>query len=224
MKRILTAAGIALFSSGAFAQGIPTFDTTAVAKALEQIANQMEQIEQLKAQLAQAKELYDSMNQITGVGDLAGLLKSENIQQALPPEFSKLQGPLQGVLKNNFDAFEERNKYTKEAADDFYYKELARARGETNTDMSVGQTIYEAAGQRISGLEQLRDKVKTAATAKEVADLQARISGESSLIQNQILQMQGLAMIQQARDRVDDERKRENFLDMRRRIKEVGVK
>lgn len=198
------------------------YDPTQAANVARQIQQGLEQIEKLKQQLDTAKSqldqltnLKDSFNQLTDIGDLASALKDPNVTKYLPQNFSDYSGALNGLLQGNYDGF--ANQYDHYEAkstspgNEFYYEELKRQKKETYTDMSVGQAVYDTGGKRISELESLRDRVKTAKTPKEVMDLQARITAETALLQNEVLRMQGLAMVQEARNRVDDQRKRENF-------------
>ena len=47
-------------------------------------------------------------------------------------------------------------------------------------------------------LEKLRRQISAATDVKDVLDLSARLQAEQALLQNDVLRMQGLAMIQQA--------------------------
>lgn len=209
IQQALLAGAISLGMSGfAWAQGIPVFDATAIAKHIESVKNQLAQIQELKSQLDEAKKLYDSMNQITGVKDLAGLLKTPAIQNALPDEFGQIQSSLSGLVdefKGKYDHFDTSGS----AANNFYLQELTRQKNETYGDLSIGQKVYETASKRIAELAKLRDAVGTATTQKEILDLNARIAAETALLQNDQIRMQSLAMVQRARGRVDQQRQEE---------------
>ncbi|WP_283813008.1 type IV secretion system protein [Bradyrhizobium rifense] len=73
----------------------------------------------------------------------------------------------------------------------------------------MGQAVYDAASQRIDALEELRTRISSATDVKETLDLSARLQAEQALLQNDVLRMQGLAMIQQARTDMDGQRERE---------------
>jgi type IV secretion system protein VirB5 len=77
--------------------------------------------------------------------------------------------------------------------------------------MSLGQQIYDAATTRIDGIDQLREKISTASDAKEIADLQARLQAEQAFLQTDVLRMEGLRMVQQAQNQVDEQRKAEDW-------------
>jgi len=214
----LTAA--ATLNAHAQGHGIPVFDTTAVAKQLEQIGK-------LKEQLDQAKELYDlttqmkdSLNGITDVKDLAKLLNDKKFQQFLPKEYDQFSGAVNDLLKSKTDNLAKKYDYYSNdgegntAANDFYQNELKRRKGETYQDMAIGEAVYDQASKRADGLNELKNKLETATTPKEVLDLQARILAESAILQNEINRMQGLAMIQDARNCVDEQREDEKIKQM----------
>lgn len=211
LRLLAVAVGLSVVSPlAANAQGIPVIDATAIAKHLEQIG-------ELQKQLAEAKKIYDtanqlkeSMNGITDIKDLAGLLNNRDFQQYLPQEYSQYSGAVNDLIKGNVDGLSQKyDYYSREgsnAANDYYNQELKRQKGETYQDMAIGEAVYDQASKRADGLNELKDKLASASTPKEVLDLQARISAESALLQNDINRMQGLAMIQEARGRVDQQR------------------
>ena len=80
--------------------------------------------------------------------------------------------------------------------------------------------MYDAATKRIEGIDQLREKISSAADAKEIADFQARLQAESAFLQTDVLRMQGLQMVQQAQAQVDEQRKAE---DWRKRMDAMGA-
>lgn len=55
----------------------------------------------------------------------------------------------------------------------------------------------------------MRTRISSATDVKETLDLSARLQAEQALLQNDVLRMQGLAMIQQARTDMDGQRERE---------------
>ncbi len=218
------AAGVASGVAGAaHAQGIPVIDATS-------LIQHIQQVQELQAQLQQAKELYDlttnlhdSFNQITNVSQLAGLLNNPQFQQYLPQEYSQYASAVSGLLQGNVQGFAEQyDYYTREgasAANDFYNQELLRRRAETYQDMAVGEVVYDQASQRLEQLNQLKDSLASATTPKEVMDLQARLQAESAILSNEILRLQGLAMIQEARTRVDEQREDERIQEMNDQIR-----
>ncbi|MBY5456904.1 P-type DNA transfer protein VirB5 [Rhizobium leguminosarum] len=207
----------------AFAQGIPVIDGTAIAKQIESITQLKSQLDTLNQQLQQAQQLYASLNKVTNMADVAGLLNDPSIRKALPQDFKAIEGLLKGsgtgVFGTSASKFLENNSTYRTDANDFYAQELARAQNRNAGQMSLGQQIYDAATKRIDGIDQLRQQISNAADAKDIADLQARLQAETAFLQTDVLRMQALQMVQQAEVQVDDQRKAE---DWRKRLDAMG--
>ncbi|MBY3173802.1 P-type DNA transfer protein VirB5 [Rhizobium leguminosarum] len=207
----------------AFAQGIPVIDETAIAKQIESITQLKSQLDALNQQLQQAQQLYASLNKVTKMADVAGLLNDPSIRKALPQDFNAIEGLLKGsgtgAFANSASKFLENNSTYRTDANDFYAQELARAQNRNAGQMSLGQQIYDAATKRIDGIDQLRQQISSAGDAKDIADLQARLQAETAFLQTDVLRMQALQMVQQAEVQVDDQRKAE---DWRKRLDAMG--
>nr|WP_245514741.1 P-type DNA transfer protein VirB5 [Rhizobium leguminosarum] len=207
----------------ASAQGIPVIDETAIAKQIESITQLKSQLDTLNQQLQQAQQLYASLNKVTNMADVAGLLNDPSIRKALPQDFNAIEGLLKGsgtgAFATSASKFLENNSTYRTDANDFYAQELARAQNRNAGQMSLGQQIYDAATKRIDGIDQLRQQISSAADAKDIADLQARLQAETAFLQTDVLRMQALQMVQQAEVQVDDQRKAE---DWRKRLDAMG--
>ncbi|MBB3163156.1 type IV secretion system protein VirB5 [Rhizobium laguerreae] len=207
----------------AFAQGIPVIDQTAIAKQIESITQLKSQLDALNQQLQQAQQLYASLNKVTNMADVAGLLNDPSIRKALPQDFDDIEGVLKGsgtgAIATSASKFLENNSTYRTDANDFYAQELARAQNRNAGQMSLGQQIYDAATKRIDGIDQLRQQISSAGDAKDIADLQARLQAETAFLQTDVLRMQALQMVQQAEVQVDDQRKAE---DWRKRLDAMG--
>jgi type IV secretion system protein VirB5 len=99
--------------------------------------------------------------------------------------------------------------YAGNSGNSYYQGELDRIARQTGVKHSMGQAVYDTASQRIDALEELRTRISSATDVKETLDLSARLQAEQALLQNDVLRMQGLAMIQQARTDMDSQRERE---------------
>ena len=209
------AAAIVLSAGGAAGQGIPVIDQTAILKHIESIAQLKSQLDALHQQIEQAQQLYGSLNKLTDMADVASVLNDPAIRKALPSDFAAIEGLLKGegtgVFKDSASKFLEGNSTYRTEADDFYAKELARVQNKNAGQMSLGQQIYDAATKRIDGIDQLREKISTAGDAKEIADLQARLQAEQAFLQTDVLRMEGLRMVQQAQNQVDEQRNAEDW-------------
>ncbi|MEF0941616.1 P-type DNA transfer protein VirB5 [Rhizobium sp. BR 362] len=224
--KMLSGAMLALFLSAkvASAQGIPVIDQTAIAKQIESITQLKSQLDALNQQLQQAQQLYGSLNKLTNMADIAGLLNDPSVRKALPQDFSSIEslfkGSGSGVFGNAVSKFLSDNSTYKTSANDFYAQELSRLQNRNAGQMSLGQQIYDAATRRIDGIDQLRQQISSASDAKDIADLQARLQAETAFLQTDVLRMQGLRMVQQAQVQVDEQRKAE---DWRKRMDAMGA-
>lgn len=220
---VVIASALILPATGAAGQGIPVIDQTAIAKQIESIAQLKSQLDALNQQIEQAQQLYGSLNKLTDMADVASVLNDPAIRQALPTDFSAIEGLFNGngtgVFADSSSKFLESNSTYRTSADDFYAQELSRIQNKNAGQMSLGQQIYDAATKRIDGIDELREKISTASDAKEIADLQARLQAEQAFLQTDVLRMEGLRMVQQAQVQVDEQRKAE---DWRQRMDAMG--
>ncbi|MDP9759597.1 MULTISPECIES: P-type DNA transfer protein VirB5 [Agrobacterium] len=212
---VLLSAVLMLAAEGASGQGIPVNDQAAIAKQIESIAQLKSQLDALNEQIGQARQLYGSLNKLTDMADVAEVLNDPAIRKALPSDFAAIEGLLKGngtgVFGDSASRFLKGNSTYRTDADDFYAQELSRLQNKNAGQMSLGEQIYDAATKRIDGIDQLRGKISTAGDAKEIADLQARLQAEQAFLQTDVLRMEGLRMVQQAQNQVDEQRKAEDW-------------
>src|SRR3954451_24761904 len=217
---LAASAGGALLSGPASAQ-LAVFDPSVFARQLEQLTEMKKQVatltSQLKVaqdQLGQAKQLYDSFNKLTNVNDIASLLNSSEFRKYLPSEFSQIEGLIKGTGSGSFssaiDSYLTNNRYyIQNVGNSFYASELEPIPRQTGTKQSIGQAVYDTASKRIDELEKLRQQISASKDVKDVLDLSARFQAEQALLQNDVLRMQGLAMVQRAQSDMDLQRERE---------------
>lgn len=197
------------------------FDPSVFARQLDQLMEMKKQVDTLTSQLAvaqdqlkQSKQLYDSFNKLTNANDIGALLNTPQFRKVLPQQFSDIERLTSGQGSGNFaDAIDhylsQSRYYSGNSGNSYYQSELDRIARQTGAKHSLGQAVYDTASQRIDALEELRTRISSATDVKEVLDLSARLQAEQALLQNDVLRMQGLAMIQQARTDMDRQRERE---------------
>ncbi|MEO6947053.1 MAG: P-type DNA transfer protein VirB5 [Nitrobacter sp.] len=207
------------FASPAAAQIV--FDPNVFARQFEQLTELKKQVDTLTSQLkvaqdqlSQAKKLYDSFNKLTNANDIGALLNTPEFRKVLPQQFSDIEKLVAGQGSGNFanavNSYLTQNRaYAGNSANSYYQSELDRIARQTGAKHSLGQAVYDTASQRIDALEDLRKRISSAGDVKETLDLSARLQAEQALLQNDVLRMQGLAMIQQARADMDGQRERE---------------
>lgn len=230
MKRTIAATVSALalsVSSPATAQGIPVFDSSQLIKQIEQIRQAVQMIEQGRQQIAEAQKLYNDFNKLTDISSIADQLKDDSLR-SLGVDVDSLEAMARGDFGAGSSGYSARSNEI--------YQDLMERLGvvpdaaiggtEQNAkviamDKAMAQGMGEAAMSRGEGLEELRARLATATTAKEVADLQARIQLETAAMMNDQLRVEAMerarkaeagarlaeAMAERARDR-DEQRAR----------------
>ncbi|MGY3506673.1 MULTISPECIES: type IV secretion system protein [unclassified Bradyrhizobium] len=221
MQRVLSSVSMMTLIMISSARAEIVFDPSVYARQFEQLTELKKQVDTLTSQLkvaqdqlSQAKQLYDSFNKRTNANDIGALLNTPQFRKVLPQQFWEIERLVAGPGGGNFaDAVNhyitQNRAYAGNSGNSYYQSELDRIARQTGAKHSLGQAVYDTASQRIDALEELRARISSAIDAKEILDLSARLQAEQALLQNDILRMQGLAMIQQARTDMDGQRERE---------------
>ncbi|UWQ35375.1 P-type DNA transfer protein VirB5 (plasmid) [Leisingera sp. M527] len=216
MKKLLLTSALALTLSctGAHAAGVPVVDATAIANAKAQFAKELAQMAQ---ELEEARRLYDSVNGLTSMDDIAEALNDPKVRELLGADAMRIAsafdvdldglGELAGAAR---DVYNHASLIGADiSAEDFYRKELERIKGQSARNAAMGDRILQVADDRLSGLEKLRMEIGRAETQKEINALNARLSVEQAMLQNDTNRIQGLAMLQEAQMQVEEQRQHE---------------
>ena len=209
----------------AAAQGIPVYDSSGYLQALATVKNTLSMIEQGKEQIAEAKQLYGSFNQVTDVNGIASSLSTDAMRHLLPREARDLGRLMSsdnaslGSLGSAATRIRDANRvalpelrpgasaYERASRDTLLWNGDLAAR-----DAAIAESAYGVSAQRTAGLEELRTSLDTASDAKQVMDIQARVGVEDAHIQNDALQLQALRMRQEADARLRSQRESETIL------------
>jgi type IV secretion system protein VirB5 len=191
----------------AFAQGMPVHDSASVIQQINAVRQALQVVAQGKQQIAEAQKLYQDLNKLTDIPALAQQLKSDALR-----ELDTSGGSLQGFGTGNLDVVGAGR-----AKADAVYRGLLDRLGLSGSEQSraafdlsarnigiqagLADDIGSAVTSRTQGLDQLRTRLTTASTAKEVADLTARLGLESAAMQNDQLRLAAIALQQQAQER-----------------------
>lgn len=212
-------AALCLRSGAAQAQQI-VHDPTAYAQLVREARTALDQLEQLREQVRQGERMLESLNSGSDINGLARELGLPEVRSVLP-DVEALRAAAEGdlaalgSLAERAEALRAGTRIytprtdTPSAVDHFYDDALERAGARTARDLAIGEAIDQAAGRRLTGLETLRQALDTAPNARAVLDLEARLSAEQALIQNEQLRLQGLALTQAAEARLETQRARE---------------
>lgn len=192
-------------------------DTAAIANAKTEF---VKEIAEMVKQLEEAQRLYDSVNGFTNMDEIADALNNPKVRELLGPEFMDIATSLTAPIDSLGDLADEAQSladFTNVTADelnaeDFYRTELDRITDKTARDGAIGDSIVQGADDRLAGLEQLRQKIGSVSTQKEMDALQGRIQIESAMLQNDTNRIQGLAMLQKAQSQLSGQRATEGTL------------
>ena len=144
-----------------------------------------------------------------------GLLNTPQFRKFLPQQFSEIEKLVAGQGSGNFASSIDQYLFAKPRLCGKQRRiPITRA-------SSIGSPARPAPSIRSARRSTTRPRsasthsrncarrISSATDAKEVLDLSARLQAEQALLQNDVLRMQGLAMIQQARGDMDGQRERE---------------
>lgn len=191
-------------------------DVNAAGQWVQQIAQAKQQLDNLKGQLSQAKQTYDS---IAGTRDIGNLLKNQLLAQALPQEYLPVlqairsgtdgsMGGLSSQILATISATQQRgcaDQYSnanERTACESRWRQLAATRVSNDN-------AYQASFKNIANLEQFVNGITSAPDAKTIADLQARIQLEQIRVQNEQTKMATIKAMQDAQDKIDAENNKE---------------
>lgn len=191
----------------ALAQGMPVHDSASLVQQINAVRQALQIVAQGKQQIAEAQKLYQDLNKLTDIPQLAQQLKSDALR-----ELDISGGSLEGFGNGNLDVVGAGR-----AKADAVYRDLLKQLGLAGSEQSraafdlnarnigitaaLAENMGAAVTSRAEGLEQLRGRLASAATAKEVADLTARLGLETAAMQNDQLRLQAIALQQQAQER-----------------------
>jgi type IV secretion system protein VirB5 len=191
----------------ALAQGMPVHDSANLVQQINAVRQALQIVAQGKQQIAEAQKLYQDLNKLTNIPQLAQQLKSDALR-----ELDLSGGSLQGFGNGNLDVVGAGR-----AKADAVYRDLLKQLGLAGSEQSraafdlnarniginaaLAENMGAAVTSRAEGLDQLRSRLASAATSKEVADLTARLQLESAAMQNDQLRLQAIALQQEAQER-----------------------
>ncbi|HEX7887032.1 MAG TPA: type IV secretion system protein [Phenylobacterium sp.] len=192
------------------------YDPTSYAKLIEQAKTALDQLNELKSQVQQGKQLFDSLNTASGVGQIASQLGLPSLREMLP-DVSTLAAAAKGDLASlgaigsRADAIRTASRLFTPPAGDALGAELEASGMRAARDLALGEAVSTAGAQRLEGLKTLQQAIDSAPNARAVLDLQARATTEQAMIANDQMRLQGLAMAQAAEDRLQAQRERERM-------------
>lgn len=220
MKRKLAAAtatlGLILAGSAAQAQMI-VHDPTSYVKLIEEAQTALNQLNELKTQVTQGKQLFDSLNTGSLVSAIAPQLGLPELRGMLP-DITALTAAAKGDLTalgrigQRADVIRAQARLYTAPDGDALGADIEAAGDRAARDLALGEAVATAGAERLEGLKELQAAIDAAPNARAVLDLQARAATEQAMIANDQMRLQGLAMAQAAEDRLQAQRERERMM------------
>lgn len=202
LSTLLITSALAGISPAVYAQGITTYDPSAIIQLKEQIDRMKEQIEYADQQLKKSQEMYNSTTGFRGFGDL---LRETEFNQYLPDDMKNiynsmgreglegLQSSLDEILRQETEALTGSYQSSQQNA-------IQRSRETAAVNKAMGQKAYEGAAKRFEQLDELMDEISKTEDQKAIQELQARIAAEQAAIQNELHKANLVAQLAEAEE------------------------
>lgn len=167
---------------------LAVIDAGNLAEAVNTARNTLDTLDEARKQVEEAQRLYDSVNGITDIGDVATLLDVDGMRGGLPDGFQDatdyvgdpraIQGVLGARVEEVFGSYD--FGIDGRASEAFEEAGYAAAR-----DVAISENSMDRAIARAEGIQELGQRLNTASTAKEVDAVNARASIESAAAINE---------------------------------------
>lgn len=201
--RVLTAAVIvSLMAATAARAQWAVIDVGAIAQLVQQVETLREQVSTAQAQLSQAKTALQSMSGNRGMALLLGgtvrnYLPSSAAELAVALAGTGSSGLAQGVRSAmNANAVLSPAQLSNLSPSD--RQQIVAARETVALRQAIAQTSLANSSSRFAALQSLIAAISTASDQKAILDLQARISAELGMLQNEQTKLQVLAQASDA--------------------------
>jgi len=212
MSSIILFCFASLGSASCFAQGMPVIDVANLAQAVQQVSSWKMQLEQMRNQLDQAKQTYQSLTTSRGFGSI---LNNPALLHTLPPEWAQVYRAVQTGGYRGLTTLGQQVRSSNLVYDDCFGKLgsaltiCQRSQVKSAQDKAFGLDGFEQAQKRLNNIQGMMTQINATSNPKEVAEIQARIGAEQALIANETNKLQLFKMIADAEDKLIQQQKRE---------------
>jgi type IV secretion system protein VirB5 len=195
---IIASACVVALPSGPAGAQFAVIDVASVAQLIQQAQTLTQQLEQARAQVAQAQALYQSL---TGTRGMQQLL-SGTVRNYLPTDWTQLMsaalgnGGSYGVLSADVHAAINANAVLSAsqiaALPASEQAQIATARSNVALLQALTREALSNSSNRFASIQQLVQAIPAATDQKGILDLQARIGAEQGMLQNEQTKLQTL--------------------------------
>lgn len=212
MKKILRisilAASVSLAPAVSLATGIPVVDAAGVAQmvlnATQQATQALDQLNQTKAAIQQAKDQYENYkNLVTGNNQLGDFLNDPTLNSVLPAkEWSDIYQDASKLtdLRSRYGVV-----YNNQQLQASFDKLLSQA--------GALEYAYKAASERVKNAEEMRQRLNTVQTPQEREELGLRFQQEQLELQNQQMKLQNIKMLMEEKEKIEDKKRAQVMWD-----------
>jgi type IV secretion system protein VirB5 len=193
-------------------------DAPAIAQLIKEVQTMEQQLATARSQLASANQQFSAM---TGDRGMAQLLGGTN-RNYLPANWTQLTAALQGSsaypglstgMQSAMTANAILTPQRLATLSPSQQQEIQSARQWNAIQQTVSQQALANASNRFASIQSLVAAISTAHDQKAILDLQARISGELGMLQNEQTKLSVLYQITQAQQSILAEQGRERVID-----------
>jgi type IV secretion system protein VirB5 len=195
------AAGTFTSAPIAHAQAV-VIDPANLQQAIARYMEMIQQLEQLKAQLQQAKQQYASLTGSRGLG----AIDPENYTANIPTNWHQTLAAMQnggqvGALANQIKSeASELNQPQFAQVDATVTQALTTHLNDAATAQALNAQTYDDSGARFQRLNQLMSQINSTTDMKSIGELQARIEIENGMLLNELIKLQSMnALIDNSR-------------------------
>jgi Type IV secretion system proteins len=202
-----------------FGMGDVVFDPTQATNMIKDFAYWAQQLQQMKAQLEQSKNTYGAMTGNRGYGNFMNV--PNQMRNYLPTNFSDVMSllsnnnPSYSGMTDTIRKYMDANAVLTDADLDGMKmstatrKYLADSRSNTATIQALANEGLQNASIRFNLLQAMAYEINNTTDPKAIAELQARIQVEQTMLTNEQSKMQDLFDGMQARKEMIDQQGRE---------------
>lgn len=197
----------------AHSSGVPVVDVANLAKNIESVIQQIEQLKTLHDQVKTAKTQLETevstLESMVGNRQLGDLLSDPTVWQYLPGELqdwkslvindqSGRYGSLEGRINEIVTGLQILAPSELANPDAHYNKSKAAVSEQVAFRIASNEQIYQQTVNRVSRLDTLRNAINTATDPKAIGELQARLMVEQGYLLNEIIRTMAVSNLQKA--------------------------
>jgi type IV secretion system protein VirB5 len=201
-----------MLAGSAHAQGIPVHDVGSILQQIEQVKQGVQVIQQGADQIREAQRLYQDLNKMTDIGNVAQQLKNDVLRTSNVSSSSldgytngdlNVVGGLRGKANDVYQDLIGRGSETMTAEQRAAYEQGSRQAAVTT---GLAGNVGDAVTSRRQGLEALRSRLNASSSAAERADMSARLQLEQAQMMNDQMALQAIELQRRAKAEADYQR------------------